>query len=837
MLKKCDGSTCTPTISSMSGFSPSRTSAIKIGKHQHRATTTTAIASKPNGCDFYVTSQFLTAKSVGQQVSELRPRPIYDVFLGGSCGNTVWRRDLVIPYLEKRAISYYDPQRSVWNEHMINEESIAKENSNLFLFVLDPATEQAHPEDLPDRQRSCDLLDDILTMHDVPVLQSIQDALRYIDEIIIGEKSWSEAMSNPFQRLPYMLLRGRRTCRKSISHVRNALRSVKNGVTKLKHQLKLIRSEAEKGSNFDFPGKSYILSTTLSRFAFDVFVALFSAIYYCYKINAAARRRAKLVNAAAVSLPIPGHAVVPCNIVAQQIPLSYCYQSKNRNMHTAGTSLPSRLLKKRSYDGNSGNVANPLRWMNANGYDIFLGCSSRNRIDLAWINHRAAPQLHRKGLSFCSELMVERHRRLNTLHVTRHILYHIPSCETMLSGMVEVAYFLGDSTMELTICVPKHAKMLVCSQNDDDELKKYIERRNESYRMAFCYLRDMAERKHCEIFSDLDDALQIEFTSLAAECKAVNIGQGFPDTHMPGFVAKMLKMLPTIQNELIGISTTNALVKLYSRTLGIDVDALQNILVTVGAYLSLSYSFMGWLNDGDEVIVLDPAFDCYVPQILMTGGVPIPVVLDLPSEPKSSKDYTLNVKAIEEKISNRTKMIVLNNPHNPTGKLFTQEELEKIADIVVRHIVIISSLPDIYKRTITIGSAGKAFSITGWKLGWSIAPAELLEPLKRILQNCVFTCPTPIQKGITSELIYRRDRMASILRSAGMKPIIPDSDGPFKVVDGSNDPLDFRFVRWMCREKNLAMIPNSAFIVVQISKAMIILFVFASSRRDALLIL
>uniref|UniRef100_A0A1I8EF73 Uncharacterized protein n=1 Tax=Wuchereria bancrofti TaxID=6293 RepID=A0A1I8EF73_WUCBA len=229
--------------------------------------------------------------------------------------------------------------------------------------------------------------------------------------------------------------------------------------------------------------------------AFDVFVALFSAIYYCYKINAAARRRAKLVNAAAVSLPILGHAVVPCNIVAQQISLSYCYQSMNR------------VLKKRSYDSGS-SVTNPLRWINANGYDIFLGCSSRNRVDLSWINHRAAPQLHRKGLSFCSELMVERHRRLNTLHMTRHILYHIPSCETMLSGMVEVAYFLGHPKMKLTICVPKRAKMLVCTPNNDDELRKYIERRNESYRMAFCYLRDMVERKHCEIFSDLDDALQ-----------------------------------------------------------------------------------------------------------------------------------------------------------------------------------------------------------------------------------------------------------------------------------------------------------------------------------------
>ncbi|CAG9538935.1 unnamed protein product [Cercopithifilaria johnstoni] len=363
--------------------------------------------------------------------------------------------------------------------------------------------------------------------------------------------------------------------------------------------------------------------------------------------------------------------------------------------------------------------------------------------------------------------------------------------------------------------------------------------------------------------ADIKPSVWVEFTSLATECKAVNIGQGFPDAPVPGFVAGMLEDVAKHPERTDwhqysrGFGhprLTNALAKLYSNTLGVNVDAQQNVLVTVGAYLSLYYSFMGWLNNGDEVIVLDPAFDCYVPQIRMAGGVPIPVVLSLPSEPRSSKDYTVNVEAIEEKISKRTKMIVLNNPHNPTGKLFTQEELEKITDIVIRHNLLVvadevyewhvygynrmirfASLPGMYERTLTIGSAGKAFSITGWKLGWSIAPAELLEPLRRIHQNCVFTCPTPIQqavaeafekeldiiktnptesylkKGITSELIQQRDRMASILRSAGMKPIIPDSDGPFKAADGSNDPLDFRFVRWMCREKKLAMIPNSAF--------------------------
>uniref|UniRef100_A0A915Q773 Aminotransferase class I/classII domain-containing protein n=1 Tax=Setaria digitata TaxID=48799 RepID=A0A915Q773_9BILA len=362
--------------------------------------------------------------------------------------------------------------------------------------------------------------------------------------------------------------------------------------------------------------------------------------------------------------------------------------------------------------------------------------------------------------------------------------------------------------------------------------------------------------RFAERVEDVKPSVWVEFTGLAAECKAVNIGQGFPDSPMPRFVARMLENVAQHPERTDwhqysrGFGhprLTNALAKVYSSTLGVNVNAQTNVLVTVGAYLSLYYSFMGWLNNGDEVIVLDPAFDCYVPQILMAGGVPIPVVLSLPADPKSSADYTLNVKTIEEKISERTKMIVVNNPHNPTGKLFTQEELEKIADIAGRHNLLVvadevyewhvyggkkmmrfASLPGMYERTITIGSAGKAFSVTGWKLGWSVAPAELLEPLRRIHQNCVFTCPTPIQeavaeafekeleilktnpaesylkKGITLDLIRQRDRMASILRSAGMKPIIPDSDE-------TNDPLDFRFVRWMCREKKLAMIPNSAF--------------------------
>uniref|UniRef100_A0A915C031 Aminotransferase class I/classII domain-containing protein n=2 Tax=Parascaris univalens TaxID=6257 RepID=A0A915C031_PARUN len=370
-------------------------------------------------------------------------------------------------------------------------------------------------------------------------------------------------------------------------------------------------------------------------------------------------------------------------------------------------------------------------------------------------------------------------------------------------------------------------------------------------------------------------SIWVEFTTLAAECNAVNIGQGFPDSPMPQFVADILKDIASHPERTDWHQYTrgfghprlvNALAVLYSKLLGVELNSQTDVLVTVGAYLSLYYAFTGWVNPGDEVIVLEPAYDCYAPQVRLVGGVPVPVPLELAACAKSSADYHVNLAAIESKITDHTKFIVINNPHNPTGKLFSRRELEGIADIVRRYDLLViadevyewhvyggqemirfATIPGMYERTITIGSAGKIFSITGWKLGWSIGPTSLLAPLKAIHQNCVFTCSTPTQEavaqaiereicvmwshpeksyfktGLVSDLQRKRDRMATMLAAAGMKPVIPDS-GYFMMADfsplvedvlksfgDSSDPLDFRFARWMCREKKLAMIPPSAF--------------------------
>ncbi|KAH7725304.1 kynurenine-oxoglutarate transaminase [Aphelenchoides avenae] len=361
-----------------------------------------------------------------------------------------------------------------------------------------------------------------------------------------------------------------------------------------------------------------------------------------------------------------------------------------------------------------------------------------------------------------------------------------------------------------------------------------------------------------QVVRDSSTSIWVEFTTLAAECKAVNLGQGFPDSPMPQFMSDFLAEIARHPERTDWHQYTRgyghprlvaALSKLYSRLLGVPVNPTSDILVTVGAYLALYYTMLGWLNPGDEVIVLEPAYDSYVPQVRMAGGVPVPIVMELP---RRVEDHTENEDDRAEQ------------PAQPTGKLFTAEELAGIAELATKHDLIVlsdevyewhvypgremirfASLPGMYDRTITVGSAGKAFSVTGWKLGWAMGPDWLLEPLKKIHQNCVFTCSTPTQEGIAqafekelalmesgrteesyllrglaAELLPKRDRLADYLHRAGFSPIVPDAgyfmmadfshlDGPFK--EPGADPLDYRFVRWLCRDKKLATIPPSAF--------------------------
>ncbi|XP_069862436.1 kynurenine--oxoglutarate transaminase 3 isoform X3 [Dipodomys merriami] len=376
--------------------------------------------------------------------------------------------------------------------------------------------------------------------------------------------------------------------------------------------------------------------------------------------------------------------------------------------------------------------------------------------------------------------------------------------------------------------------------------------------------------KNAKRIEGIDSNVWTEFTKLAADPSVVNLGQGLPDISPPPYVKEALAEVAftdSLNQYTRGFghpSLVKALSCLYGKCYQKQIDPNTEILVTVGAYGSLFSAIQGLVDEGDEVIIMVPFYDCYEPMIKMAGATP--VFIPLRSKPVSGKkwsssDWTLDPQELESKFNSKTKAIILNTPHNPFGKVYTREELQVIADLCIKYDILcisdevyewlvytgnkhikIATFPGMWERTVTIGSAGKTFSVTGWKLGWSIGPHHLIKHLQTVQQNTIYTCPTPLQEALAQafwtdikrmdapecyfnslpkELEAKRDRMAHLLESVGLKPIVPDG-GYFIIADvssldadlsdmKSNEPYDYKFVKWMTKNKKLSAIPVSAF--------------------------
>jgi len=331
-------------------------------------------------------------------------------------------------------------------------------------------------------------------------------------------------------------------------------------------------------------------------------------------------------------------------------------------------------------------------------------------------------------------------------------------------------------------------------------------------------------------------------TELARAHGALDLGQGYPNFDGPDFVKNAaMKAIRAGHNQyarMWGESVLNeAIARRFELDTRIVADPDAEITVTSGCTEALASACLGLIEAGDEVIVLEPFYDAYVVDAVLANGVPRYVTLRPPG-------FRVDPAAIRKAITGRTRAIIVNTPHNPTGRVFNREEMEAIADLCVEHDLIaisdevyehmvyegehisLATLPGMWERTITCSSLGKTFSLTGWKIGWAIAPPPLTDALRAAHQFVTYAISTPLQYGAAAalgaeddyfdELLAsyrrRRDVLGAGLASVGFE--LMETQGTYFVY-ADHTPFGFAddvtFVRHLISEVGVAAIPPSAF--------------------------
>jgi aspartate/methionine/tyrosine aminotransferase len=352
---------------------------------------------------------------------------------------------------------------------------------------------------------------------------------------------------------------------------------------------------------------------------------------------------------------------------------------------------------------------------------------------------------------------------------------------------------------------------------------------------------------------------------LAIQHDAINLGQGFPDGRGPEDVLQAAAdALLTGWNQyppMMGLPALRQAVAGHGRRFyGLEVDWQREVMVTSGATEALAACLLGLIEPGDEVVLFQPLYDCYAPMVRRAGGVPKYVTLAPP-------DWRVDRADLERAFSPRTKLVLLNNPLNPAAKMFSREELTLIAefiegadayavcDEVYEHIVFdgrphipLITLPGMRDRCLKIGSAGKTFSLTGWKVGYITAAPDLLAPVTKAHQFLVFTTPPNLQSavafglskegsyfaGLSAEMQAKRDRLAGGLEAIGLS-VLPCAGTYFVNVDVGQagfDGDDVAFCRHITETAGVAAIPTSAFYQVDPLNTVVR---FCFSKQDSVL--
>jgi len=333
-----------------------------------------------------------------------------------------------------------------------------------------------------------------------------------------------------------------------------------------------------------------------------------------------------------------------------------------------------------------------------------------------------------------------------------------------------------------------------------------------------------------------------EMTRIANDHDAINLAQGFPDFPMPAPMKDAAAA--AIQGDINQYAITwgapalrVAVAEKYRRWYGLEVDPDREVTVTCGATEAMAATFLALVDPGDEVVVLEPFYENYGPDAILAGAKPVFVPLEPP-------EWTLDPDRLRAAFGPRTRAIIVNTPHNPSGRVLSRDELSLIADLCIAHGVWaftdeiyehiryagahhpLAAWPGMRERTVTISGLSKTFSCTGWRLGYAIAPAAAAGAIRKVHDFLTVGAPAPLQAAAAVGMAFgadyynrlaadyreRRDLLASALTESGFAFTVPEGAyyvlADFSALGGDDDVT---FAKWMTREVGVATVPGSSF--------------------------
>jgi aminotransferase len=333
-----------------------------------------------------------------------------------------------------------------------------------------------------------------------------------------------------------------------------------------------------------------------------------------------------------------------------------------------------------------------------------------------------------------------------------------------------------------------------------------------------------------------------EMTRIASMHQAVNLAQGFPDFSMPDPMKDAA--CAAINGDINQYAVTwgapvlrQAIAEKYRRWYNMEVDADRDVTVTCGATEAMATVFMALMDSGDEVIIPEPFYENYGPDAILAGAKPVFVPFERPN-------WTLDPDRLRKTFNAKTKAIIVNTPHNPTGRVLTREEIGLIADLCVEHDAWaitdgpyehmvysghhheIATWPGMRERTITISSLSKTYSCTGWRIGWIIAPPAQTGPIRKVHDFLTVGAPAPLQTAaavgfafdaqyynrFTNEYRARREFLCSVLKEQGFEFSVPEGAYYIFADFSTLSQLDdVTFAKWMTQEIGVATVPGSSF--------------------------